>query len=113
MSTRCKPVRRKALSLACDSQDRTGAFASLKNVAVVGAQQIMTAAASSAMLARFVSQCEREVPTVYVRCCPYLDRMAAVVIIDRVKLYSIDEPNDAGCTGAVFCQINNPLINIM
>lgn len=60
MSERCEPVRLKALPLACDNQDRTGSFASLKNVAVVGAQQIMTAAASSAMLGSFVSECETE-----------------------------------------------------
>lgn len=114
MSERREPVRRKALPRTRDSQDRTGAFAALKNVAVVGAQQIMTAAASSAMLGRFVSQSGTEILTVYVRSCPNRVRKAAVVIIIHcVKLYSIDEANNAGYTGAVFCQINNPQINIM
>lgn len=52
MSERFEPVRRKALPLTDESQDRTGTFADLKNAAVLGMQQIMTAAASSDMLGR-------------------------------------------------------------
>lgn len=108
MSQRRERVRLKTLLLACDIQDRTGAFDNLKNVAVVGMQQIMTAAASSAMLSTSVSKCEAEIMTLYVRRCRYWEHKAAVVISHCVELHSVDEANNAGSTRAVPSQINNP-----
>lgn len=114
MSERCEPVRRKALSLAYNSQDCTGTFACLKNVAVVGVQLIMTAAASSAMLMdRIISKCEIEIMIMYVRRCPYPYRKAAAASNLHVELYSIDEANNACDTGAVSCQMNEPLIEVI
>lgn len=101
MSEQRERVRFKTFELAFDIQDRTGAFDNLRNVAVVGMQQTMTAAASSAMLDRSVSKWEAEILTVYVRRCRYRDYKVAVVVTHCVELYSVDEANDAGSTRAV------------
>lgn len=86
----------------------------MKNVAVVGVQEIMTAAASSAMLmGKFISKCEIEIMNKYVRRCPYPDRKAAAASNLHVELHSIDEAYDAGDTGAVSCQMNEPRTEVI
>lgn len=101
MSEQRERVRFKTLPLAFDIQDCTGAFDDFKNVAVVGMQQTMTAAASSAMLGRSVSKWKAKILNVYVRRCRYRDHKVAVVITHCVELHSVDEANDAGSTRAV------------
>lgn len=81
---------------------------------MVGVQEIMTAAASSAILmGSFIIKCEIEILNMYVCCCPYPDRKAAAASNLHVELYSIDEANDAGDTGAVSCQIDEPRIKFI
>lgn len=62
------------------------------------------------LMGRFISKCEIEITNMYVRRCPYPDRKAAAASNLHVELYSIDEANDAGDTGAASCQIIEPQI---